>query len=149
VIAVGDVEGVLVQRPDRRALVDVDVLDAEVGTQVQERDRRRVGELPAARAGVPLGGVELDALDPVLGVVGLELAQAGVTVRVKVSYSSTEGWCFIDDSATPKRAASQSSPVVFLSRMQRIYPQHIFELNSMKTSALFVELLYHHPCYDL
>jgi hypothetical protein len=30
-------------------------------------------------------------------------------LRVKVSYSSTEGWCFIDDSATPKRAASQSS----------------------------------------
>src|SRR4029077_9708364 len=29
--------------------------------------------------------------------------------RAEVSYSSTEGWCFIDDSATPKRAASQSS----------------------------------------
>ena len=30
VVDVGDVEGVLVQRPDRRALVDVDVLDAEL-----------------------------------------------------------------------------------------------------------------------
>ena len=30
VVDVGDVERVLVQRPDRRALVDVDVLDAEL-----------------------------------------------------------------------------------------------------------------------
>ena len=30
VVDVGDVEGVLVQRPDRRALVDVDVLDPQL-----------------------------------------------------------------------------------------------------------------------
>jgi hypothetical protein len=38
----------------------------------------------------------------------VELVSVGL-FRVKVSYSSTEGWCFIGDSATPKRATSQSS----------------------------------------
>ena len=80
VVDVGDVEGVLVQRPDRRALVDVDVLDPELDALVEERDRLGVGQLPAARALVPLGGVELDALDAVLRVVGLELAQAGLAL---------------------------------------------------------------------
>jgi hypothetical protein len=37
VVDVGDVEGVLVQRPDRRALVDVDVLDPELDALVEER----------------------------------------------------------------------------------------------------------------
>ena len=42
--------------------------------------RLGVGQLPAARAVVPLGRVELDALDAVLGVVGLELAQPGLAL---------------------------------------------------------------------
>jgi hypothetical protein len=75
VIDVGDVEGVLVERPDRRALVDVDVPDAELGALVEERARLGVGQLPSARALVPLGGVELDSLDAVPGVVLLELPQ--------------------------------------------------------------------------
>jgi hypothetical protein len=48
VVDVGDVEGVLVQRPDRRALVHMDVLDAELLARLQVPVRRRVGELPAA-----------------------------------------------------------------------------------------------------
>src|SRR3954454_23743568 len=75
VVDVGDVEGVLVERPDRRALVDVDVLDAELDALVEERLGLLVAQLPAARAVVPLGGVELDALEVVLLVVGLELLQ--------------------------------------------------------------------------
>ena len=65
-VDVGDVEGVLVQRPDRRALVDVDVLDAELDALLEEGRHERLVELVAARAGVPLGGVELDALEAVL-----------------------------------------------------------------------------------
>ena len=42
--------------------------------------RLGVGQLPAARAVVPLGGVELHALHAVLGVVGLELPQAGLAL---------------------------------------------------------------------
>ena len=67
VVDVGDVERVLVQRPDRRALVHVDVLDAELLALLQERGSASGSvELPAARAVVPLGGVELDALEAVL-----------------------------------------------------------------------------------
>ena len=80
VVDVGDVEGVLVQRPDRRALVDVEVLDAELDALVEERHRLGVGQLPAARALVPLGRVELDALDAVLRVVGLELLEPGLAL---------------------------------------------------------------------
>jgi hypothetical protein len=40
----------------------------------------RVVELPAARAGVPLGGVELHALEPELLRVLLELREARVAV---------------------------------------------------------------------
>ena len=39
-----------------------------------------IGQLPAARAVVPLGRVELDALDAVLRVVGLELLEAGLAL---------------------------------------------------------------------
>ena len=93
VVDVGDVEGVLVQRPDRRALVDVDVLDPELDALVEERHRLGVGQLPAARALVPLGGVELDALEAVLRVIGLELAQAGLAfTRVPAA---------IEDQAVP------------------------------------------------
>jgi hypothetical protein len=79
-VDVGHVERVLVQRPDRRALVHVLVLDPELLALLQEPVRLGVGELPAARAVVPLGGVELDALDAVPGVVLHQLLQAGVAL---------------------------------------------------------------------
>ena len=80
VVDVGDVERVLVQRPDRRALVDVDVLDAELLALLQEPVGPGVLERPAARAVVPLGGVELDALRAPARDVVLELLQPGVAV---------------------------------------------------------------------
>ena len=80
VVDVGDVEGVLVQRPDRRALVHVDVLDAQLLGPLQEAVALGVGELEAARVTVPLRGVELDALGVPLLDLGLELAHAGVAV---------------------------------------------------------------------
>src|SRR5439155_15867627 len=77
---VADVEGVLVQRPDRRALVDVDVVDPELLALLQVGARRGVRERPAARALAPLGGVELDALDAVARVVFLELTESRLAV---------------------------------------------------------------------
>ena len=79
-VDVRDVEGVLVQRPDRRALVDVDVRDPELDALLEERRRLGIGELPAARAVVPLGRVELHALEAVLRVVLLELREPGLAV---------------------------------------------------------------------
>src|SRR5881409_749789 len=76
----GYVEGVLVQRPDRRALVDVDVVDPELLALLQVGARRGVRERPAARALAPLGGVELDALDAVARVVFLELTESRLAV---------------------------------------------------------------------
>ena len=61
VVHVGDVERVLVQRPDRRALVHVDVLDAELLRRREVAVGGGVRELVAARAVVPLGGVQLHA----------------------------------------------------------------------------------------
>jgi hypothetical protein len=58
-----DVERVLVQRPDRRPLVDVDVLDAELDALLQVALRPGIVEAPAAGVAPPLGRVELDALD--------------------------------------------------------------------------------------
>jgi hypothetical protein len=57
--------------------VDVDVLDAELDALVEERLGLFVVELPAARAVVPLGGVELEPLQVVLRRVGLELLEPG------------------------------------------------------------------------
>ncbi len=59
VVDVGDVERVLVQRPDRRSLVDVDVLDAELLARLQIPVGLRILERPAARALPPLRGIEL------------------------------------------------------------------------------------------
>lgn len=47
-IDVGDIEGDTVQRPDRRALVDVNVADAEFLARFEIAVRPRVVELPAA-----------------------------------------------------------------------------------------------------
>ena len=75
-----DVERVLVQRPDRRALVHVDVLDAEFLCLLQVAVGGRVAELVTARAVVPLGGVELHALRAVPLDVAGQLHQADVAV---------------------------------------------------------------------
>ena len=85
VVDVGDVEGVAVQRPDGRALVDVDVADAEFAAQLEVAVRPRVVEPPAARVAVPLGGVELDALQPEPLGVHPQLVHARLAVaRVEV-----------------------------------------------------------------
>src|SRR6185437_3215496 len=75
-----DVERVLVQRPDRRALVRVDVLDPELRALLEERLRLGIAQLPAARAVVPLGRVDLDALEVVALGVLLELLQSRLTL---------------------------------------------------------------------
>ena len=107
-VDVGDVERVLVQRPDRRPLVDVDVLDAQLDALLEERRRDRVVELVAARAVVPLGRVELDALEAVALGVLLELAQAGVAVtRVEAA---------VDDQLV--RVPATSHRVVHLGRVE-------------------------------
>ena len=48
VVDVGDVEGVAIQRPDGRALVDVDVADAEFAAELEVAERPRVVEPPPA-----------------------------------------------------------------------------------------------------
>src|SRR6185437_5693476 len=80
VVHVTDIERVLVQRPDRRPLVDVDVLDAELLTLLQEDLGLGILQRPAARAVVPLGGVELHALEVVLLGVLLELPESGLAL---------------------------------------------------------------------
>ncbi len=80
VIDVGDVERVPVQRPDRGSLVDVDVADAEFAAGFEVPVRPRIVELPAARLPVPLGGVELDALQVVLLGVEAQLLEADLAV---------------------------------------------------------------------
>ena len=85
VVDVGDVERVAVQRPDRRALVHVDVADAEFAARLEVAVGPRVVEPPTAGLAVPLGGVELDPLEAEpLGVLA-ELVEAGLAVaRVEV-----------------------------------------------------------------
>ena len=46
VVDVGDVERIAVQRPDGRALVDVDVADAEFAAQLEVAVRPRIIEPP-------------------------------------------------------------------------------------------------------
>jgi hypothetical protein len=51
---------------DRRALVEVHVLDAELDAALVQREHHRVVRAPAARLTAPLGGVPLEALHPEL-----------------------------------------------------------------------------------
>jgi hypothetical protein len=95
VVDVRDVERVAVQRADRRALVHVDVPDAQFPAQLEVPEGHRVGELPAAGVPVPVGGVELHALEveplgvgaqlvqPALAVPGVEVVVVGQLVRVR------------------------------------------------------------------
>ena len=61
------VEGVAVQRQDRRTLVDMDVLDAELLRFLEVPLSPVVAELVALARPVPFGGIELDALELILG----------------------------------------------------------------------------------
>jgi len=81
------VKGVLVQRPDGRALVDVEVLDPELLALLKEGLAHLIVQAPTARALIPLSCVELDALHVVLLGVLLELleprlALAGIEAAV-------------------------------------------------------------------
>ena len=78
-VDVGDVERVLVERPDRRPLVDVDVLHAEALAGLEVAGGLVALQAPAAGLAAPLGGVQLDPLDAPALDLGLELLEAGVT----------------------------------------------------------------------
>jgi hypothetical protein len=58
----------------------MDVLDPELLTLFQVAQRPRVGELPPLRIALPLGGVELDARNPVALDQGLQVLQARLAV---------------------------------------------------------------------
>ena len=77
VIDVFDIKRILVKRPDRRALVGVDVADPEFQALFEERLRLRISEGPASRSVVPLSRVELDAFEVVAPGVLLQLAESG------------------------------------------------------------------------
>ncbi len=61
-VDVGDVKGIAVEGPDGRALVNVNVDDAELDVLVEILERFFVAQLVPAGIALPLGGVELDAL---------------------------------------------------------------------------------------
>src|SRR5262245_11488212 len=79
-IDVVDLEGVLVEGPDGRPLVHVDVLDPQLLTPFQVAQRPGIGELPPLRIALPLGGIELDARNPVALDQGLQVLQARLAV---------------------------------------------------------------------
>jgi hypothetical protein len=81
VIDVGHVEGVPIKRTNCRALVHVDVLDAQFAANLEVAVRPRVVELVTAGIPVPFGGVELDALQVVLLGVRPQLLQAASAFR--------------------------------------------------------------------
>ena len=78
-VDVGDVEGVLVERPDRGALVDVDVRTPSCSHASQVPRRLGVFEGPAAGITSPLGRVQLHPLRPYRSTLAATL-EAGVTV---------------------------------------------------------------------
>src|SRR5512146_2922172 len=79
-VYVADVEGVFVERVDRRPLVDVEVDDAQLLALLQEPHGLGAGELPPLRAALPLGRVELDAHDVVLALQPPQVLQSTVAV---------------------------------------------------------------------
>jgi hypothetical protein len=80
VVDVRDVEGVPVHRVHGRALVHVDVADAELFTLLQIPVRPGIGQLPSLGIALPLRGVDLDALELPAFVQPLQLLQAGLAV---------------------------------------------------------------------
>ena len=76
VIDVGHIERVAVKRNDRRSLVDVDILDAELLRRLEILVGRLVGQLVALGFATPFRGVELDALELVLLRQGMQIFQA-------------------------------------------------------------------------
>src|SRR5262249_8252128 len=84
------------QRPDRRALVDVDVLDAQLAAGLEVPVGVRIGKLPAPRAIAPLGGVELDAFGAEALDVLLELLQPIVALtRVPTRVVDKLAWVLL------------------------------------------------------
>jgi hypothetical protein len=79
-INVGDIERIAVERNDRRSLVDVDVLDAELFRLLQLSVGPRIGQLVASAVAAPFGGVKFDALDVVFGRHRLQGIQPGLAV---------------------------------------------------------------------
>src|SRR5215208_2771623 len=79
-IDVGNIEGIAVERPDRRAFVHVDVADTELLAEFEVPICPRVVELPAARIPVPFGGVELHAPQIESLAVGAQLVQPCLAV---------------------------------------------------------------------
>src|SRR3954467_2103857 len=79
-IDVGNIEGIAVERPDRRAFMYVDVADTELLAEFEVPVCPRVVELPAARIPVPFGGVELHAPQIESLGVGAQLVQACLSV---------------------------------------------------------------------
>jgi hypothetical protein len=66
--------------PDGRALVNVDVANAEFAARLEVPVRPRIVQPPAAGIAVPLGGVELHALQAEPPGVVAELIEAGLAV---------------------------------------------------------------------
>ena len=79
-IDVGDVECVPVERAYGRSFVDVDVLDAEFAALLEVPVGPRVRELVSTRFSVPLGGVQLNAFEAHLFVIGAQPVEACLTI---------------------------------------------------------------------
>ena len=80
VIDIFDVKRIFVERPDRRALVDVNVVYAQFLALLQVALGLRVLKGLALRSIVPLCCVALDALDTISLILALELPQTLVAV---------------------------------------------------------------------
>lgn len=84
VVDIGDVEGILVQGPDRGALVNVDVRHAKVQALLKVLERPLVCQFPPLGIILPLRGIELDAFRLPLVDLLFELFEALVFVaRIK------------------------------------------------------------------
>src|SRR5581483_9190241 len=79
-VDVAHVEGVAVQGVDGRTLVDVDNVDAELPAFFEVARDVLLLHRVALRLALPFGGVELDAAEAPLRVVGFEPVEAGLAV---------------------------------------------------------------------
>ncbi len=98
-IDVADGEGILVERDDRRPLMDVQVLDAKLDASLQVAFGPGVGQFPAARFAAPFGGVELGARDLVGVDQLLEVVEAGLAVTwvPRAVQDEAVGVCLFDE----------------------------------------------------
>src|SRR5215470_13540397 len=79
-VDVVDLEGILVEGPDGRPFVHVNILDPELLTLFQVPQGPGIGELPPLGIALPLGRIQLDALNPVVLGQRLQVVQAGFPV---------------------------------------------------------------------